>query len=100
MEFAKYSPGGILLLKLAEHAANAGIPVLDLGKGDEPYKASFMTGVVQLAEGAVHTESWPAALWRARRRSETWLRSSAALAPLRQGLRAYRHLRTLSARPR
>jgi CelD/BcsL family acetyltransferase involved in cellulose biosynthesis len=92
-EFARYSPGGILLLKLAEHAAGLGISILDLGKGDESYKASFMTGVVHIAEGAVETESWPAALWRARRRSELWLRRSAALAPLRRGVRAYRQLR-------
>lgn len=99
-ELAKYSPGGILLLKLAEHAAELGIQVLDLGKGEEAYKTSFMSGAVQIAEGAVDTESWPAALWRAQHRSRQWLKSTPALAPLRQGLRAYRQLKSLSARAR
>jgi CelD/BcsL family acetyltransferase involved in cellulose biosynthesis len=92
-ELSKYSPGCILLLKLAEHAARSGISVLDLGKGDEAYKSSFMTGAVQVAEGAVDTESWPATLWHVRRRSRQWLRHSPALAPIREGVRAYRQLR-------
>ena len=92
-EFAPYSPGGILLLKLAEHAARSGISVLDLGKGDESYKASFMSGAVQIAEGAVDTNSWPATLWHVRQRSQQWLRDTPALAPIREGVRAYRQLR-------
>jgi CelD/BcsL family acetyltransferase involved in cellulose biosynthesis len=37
----KYSPGGILLLRVAEAAAAEGALALDLGKGDDPYKQSF-----------------------------------------------------------
>jgi CelD/BcsL family acetyltransferase involved in cellulose biosynthesis len=99
-DYAKYSPGSILLLKLAEHAAGLGLSVLDLGKGDEAYKSSFMTGSIAIAEGAVATESWPAALWHARRRSRRWLRATGALAPLRKCLWAYRQLRAQGSRAR
>jgi CelD/BcsL family acetyltransferase involved in cellulose biosynthesis len=96
-EFAKFSPGSILLLKLAEHAAQSGISVLDLGKGDESYKTSFMTGTVQIAEGAVDTESWPATLWHVRQRSRQWLRRTPALASIRESIRAYRQMRRRSS---
>jgi len=92
-ELARYSPGGILLLKLAEQAAGMGLRVLDLGKGDDPYKDSFRTGAIPLAEGAVEVPSIAATLRRSRIRSEEWLRRSPALAPLREGVRALRRLR-------
>lgn len=50
---ARYSPGQILLMRLAEAAAERGIATLDLGAGDDAYKSSFQTGAVKLAHGAV-----------------------------------------------
>ena len=54
---ARYSPGILLLLKLAESAASGGIARLDLGKGDARYKESLMTGAAPLLEGRVELVS-------------------------------------------
>jgi CelD/BcsL family acetyltransferase involved in cellulose biosynthesis len=50
---AKYSPGLLLLLKMAEHAPGAGIRTIDLGKGINEYKQRFMNASCQLANGSV-----------------------------------------------
>jgi CelD/BcsL family acetyltransferase involved in cellulose biosynthesis len=49
----KYSPGLILLLKMAEHAQAEGIRCIDLGKGMNEYKHRFMNASCQLASGSV-----------------------------------------------
>jgi CelD/BcsL family acetyltransferase involved in cellulose biosynthesis len=89
-DLARYSPGGLLLMMLAEHGASVGLRALDLGKGEDSYKASFRTGAVIVAEGSVETPSLHAALRHARARSREWLRHSPVLAPLRNGVRAAR----------
>ena len=77
-EFAKFSTGIILLLRMAEAAAGAGLRTIDLGKGEAPYKQRLMTGAFELAEGAVELPSLLAARGscaarpkRARRREES-----------------------------
>ncbi|MFF9069906.1 GNAT family N-acetyltransferase [Streptomyces sp. NPDC014891] len=51
--FAKYSPGLVLHLRMAEAAAAAGIGLLDLGRGAAEYKDSLKTGELTVYEGAV-----------------------------------------------
>ncbi|MFI6323501.1 GNAT family N-acetyltransferase [Nonomuraea sp. NPDC050556] len=51
--FAKYSPGLIHHLAMAERAAEAGIHVIDMGRGDKEYKEKLKTGEYQVAEGRV-----------------------------------------------
>ena len=53
--FARYSPGLLLLLSLAEEANGAGIDVIDLGKGTERYKRRFANRSVELLQGSVNT---------------------------------------------
>lgn len=48
-----YSPGVLLLMKMADAAAAAGISRLDLGRGDARYKDQAATGVLPLIEGCV-----------------------------------------------
>ena len=52
-ELAKYSTGIILLLRMAEAAAQTGLQTVDLGKGDSQYKLRLMTGAAALSEGQV-----------------------------------------------
>jgi len=52
-QFARYSPGLLLLLSLAEEAGGLGIRVIDLGKGPERYKRRFANRSVELLEGRV-----------------------------------------------
>jgi CelD/BcsL family acetyltransferase involved in cellulose biosynthesis len=54
---AKYSPGLILLLKMAEHGPQAGVRTIDLGKGMDLYKARLMNASTLLASGRVELPS-------------------------------------------
>lgn len=52
-QYARYSPGLIQLLKLAEAFANRGVGSLHLGKGNERFKTSLATGHILLMEGVI-----------------------------------------------
>jgi CelD/BcsL family acetyltransferase involved in cellulose biosynthesis len=52
-EFARYSPGLILLLDLVAEAAARGVLLVDLGRGEHHYKLRVATGSYAVAEGAV-----------------------------------------------
>lgn len=51
--FARYSPGLILLLRMAEAAGELGLEAIDLGKGDALYKSRLANANATLAEGSV-----------------------------------------------
>ncbi|MFI6107385.1 GNAT family N-acetyltransferase [Streptomyces sp. NPDC051310] len=50
--FARYSPGLVLHLRMAEAAAAAGIGMLDLGRGGAEYKEALKTGELRVYEGS------------------------------------------------
>ena len=52
---ASYSPGLLLLLRMAESARGLGLNAIDLGPGTAPYKQVMMSHGVPLAEGSVDT---------------------------------------------
>ena len=51
--YSKYSPGVMLLLKMAENSAALGINTIDLGCGEHSYKERLMNGFVATAKGSV-----------------------------------------------
>ncbi|MFB4286126.1 GNAT family N-acetyltransferase [Nonomuraea sp. ATR24] len=51
--FAKYSPGLIHHLAMAEKAAETGIQTIDMGRGDKEYKDKLKTGELSVCEGRV-----------------------------------------------
>jgi CelD/BcsL family acetyltransferase involved in cellulose biosynthesis len=53
--FAKYSPGLIQHLALAERSAEAGIVMIDMGRGDKEYKDKLKNGEFAVVEGRVAT---------------------------------------------
>ncbi|GGO65647.1 GNAT family N-acetyltransferase [Nonomuraea cavernae] len=53
--FAKYSPGLIHHLAMAERAAESGIETIDMGRGQKEYKEKLKNGEFQVAEGRVAT---------------------------------------------
>jgi CelD/BcsL family acetyltransferase involved in cellulose biosynthesis len=55
--FAKYSPGLLLLLKIAERAPEIGVKTIELGKGMSLYKERLMNGRTILCRGAVELPS-------------------------------------------
>ncbi|MFE5948137.1 GNAT family N-acetyltransferase [Streptomyces sp. NPDC056480] len=61
-EFAKFSPGLVLHLRMAEAAASAGIGILDLGRGAAEYKDALKTGELTVHEGVVAVPGARAAL--------------------------------------
>lgn len=55
--YGRYSPGLGLLLELAGRCCDEGIGRLDLGRGDERYKASMASASLPIAEGFVTARS-------------------------------------------
>ncbi|MEV8345943.1 GNAT family N-acetyltransferase [Streptomyces niveus] len=82
--FAKYSPGLILHLRMAEAAAGAGIGLLDLGRGAAEYKDALKTGELRVYEGASVRRGPRAALYRLSRepsrRAHSFVRNRPKLA--------------------
>ncbi|OON82340.1 GNAT family N-acetyltransferase [Streptomyces tsukubensis] len=80
-EYAKYSPGLILHLRMAEGAAADGTHHLDLGRGRKEYKDSLKTRDIPVFEGWV-TRRHPVALGhRARRAPVRALRNTVQSRP-------------------
>jgi CelD/BcsL family acetyltransferase involved in cellulose biosynthesis len=73
--FAKYSPGLLLLLKIAEYAPQIGLRAIDLGTGLTLYKRRLMNASISVAEGSVERPSWLFFLRRARRKAKSFFSS-------------------------
>lgn len=80
LEFSRYSPGMLLLLMSAQHAASVGLQTFDLGKGDMPYKQQLATSAVPLCEGSVECSAALTLMRRLRGAAAGAIRSS----PLRR----------------
>ncbi|MEV5892180.1 GNAT family N-acetyltransferase [Nonomuraea fuscirosea] len=52
-QYSKYSPGLIHHLAMAERAAESGIEVIDMGRGQKEYKDKLKNGELEVAEGRV-----------------------------------------------
>ncbi|MFG3286388.1 GNAT family N-acetyltransferase [Streptomyces sp. NPDC048111] len=97
-EFAKYSPGLVLHLRMAEAAAAEGIGMLDLGRGAAEYKDALKTGEIPVYEGASTRPGTGAVLhWIGRepaRRAHGFVRERPRLAEFAQrGLKRAARLR-------
>jgi CelD/BcsL family acetyltransferase involved in cellulose biosynthesis len=80
--FEKYSPGTNLLLKMAGSAEEAGVKVIDFGKGDQDYKKQLMTGSIPIAEGYVSASKWLSLSRRFKRETKRCLRQTPILGTL------------------
>ena len=75
-DFYKFSPGSLLILRIAEAAAATGVHRFDLGLGDDPYKEGLMSDATPLAAGSVDCKGMTKVLrksWHATRR---WVQNS------------------------
>ena len=91
-DYAKFSPGLILLLKMAEDAPTRGLTAIDLGKGDDFYKQRLANDAVMLAEGRIELPTLRTRLRRLGERTAGWARRSPIAAPLRAPGRAIRRM--------
>lgn len=82
-DFAKFSTGIILLLRMTEALADAGVRTIDLGKGDAQYKQRLMTGAIELREGAVELPSLLASARRLHRAADAHAAQGGMAAMLR-----------------
>jgi CelD/BcsL family acetyltransferase involved in cellulose biosynthesis len=76
-----YSPGLILLLELAKASEELGIRRIDLGRGAERYKLSFMSGRTDLYEGSVVCSRPLRTALRSWRCASEWIHSSPLIYP-------------------
>lgn len=67
-EFAHFSPGILLLLAMAERAAELGVSRIDLGVGRAQYKQRLMNAATPILEGEVPASRFRAAIVSGRRR--------------------------------
>jgi CelD/BcsL family acetyltransferase involved in cellulose biosynthesis len=96
-DYSRYSPGLVLLLKMAESANQLGLSVVDLGKGEMLYKHRLKNGEVALAEGNVELSPWRALRRSAEGRLRAVIEKSALRQPLRKAIHSLRRLRGLRA---
>jgi CelD/BcsL family acetyltransferase involved in cellulose biosynthesis len=75
-QFAKYSPGLLLLLKMAEHAPKIGLRTIDLGTGMTLYKRRLMSASISVAEGSVERPSWLSLVRGMRRKAKRLVQSN------------------------
>jgi CelD/BcsL family acetyltransferase involved in cellulose biosynthesis len=100
INFARYSPGLILHLRMLEAAAAEGVRTFDFGRGDAVYKDAFKTGELEVSEGFSARPGPGAALhWAARepvRFAHSYVRNRPRLA--RTAQRTLNRLGTLRGR--
>jgi CelD/BcsL family acetyltransferase involved in cellulose biosynthesis len=56
-QYSKYSPGLILLLKMAKHAPSLGVTTIDLGCGESRYKRALASDNNEVYQGSITTPS-------------------------------------------
>jgi CelD/BcsL family acetyltransferase involved in cellulose biosynthesis len=78
-QFANYSPGLILLLKMAQAAEELGLRSIDVGTGISLYKKRLMNTSVDVAEGSVERPSLLHTVRTARRGLSALLKRNRAL---------------------
>jgi CelD/BcsL family acetyltransferase involved in cellulose biosynthesis len=89
--FARYSPGLVKLLRVAEELAALGVHTIDLGEGAAAYKERLKTHDILVTSGVVTARSMLAAAHRVSRNSAQWAGQAVYRHP--RLYRATRHVR-------
>ena len=89
---AKFSPGLILILKMAESASRLGVRVIDLGAGLSQHKARLATGSVTLSAGSLELPTWRSMRRSVQRKIVARVRNTPLEAPARAIARSWRAL--------
>ena len=98
-DYAKYSPGFLLLLKMVQAASGLGVTTIDLGQGMTFYKERLKNGCVPIAEGSVEQHSWLKFSRQIKRQGRNMARSLLLRMPLSESTRQFlTHVRGLQRR--
>lgn len=91
-EWSRYSPGKLLLLETCKLVADSTTSwhTIDLGKGDDAYKASFANSAYPLVEGCVSLSKVNTIFRSMKRNAAVWARTSPVTQPIRRLRRALR----------
>jgi CelD/BcsL family acetyltransferase involved in cellulose biosynthesis len=73
--FARFSPGMLLLLNMAQHAEDLGLRSIDIGTGITLYKKRLMNSSIPVAEGSVERPSCLHLLRTTRRKLSRWMKA-------------------------
>lgn len=76
VDWARYSPGLLMLLALARDAASLGVERIELGRGPESYKQILKNGDITVGEGAVYARRSAEVLHNAALRTREWVRGT------------------------
>lgn len=98
-KFYKYSPGLIMIARLAQECETLGIERIEMGAGDESFKRSFASGSTAVTKGSVELQPLSRALHLGMRTASDLIDGTALAEPARQLLRRLRRLRRLSQTP-
>jgi CelD/BcsL family acetyltransferase involved in cellulose biosynthesis len=90
-KFRKFSPGLMLIVKLAESAESSGISRIDMGRGDESFKRNFCCGATCVASGAVDRRFVAGTLQHSWVRAKELLRGTPLRTPATRLLRRLRY---------
>lgn len=91
-DLSRFSPGNILLLRMAQALADSGVHTIDFGKGGLHWKRSFMTGTAELREGFVELPSLLTSARRLRRVAEARAAQGGTALALRLPLKVIRRI--------
>ncbi|GAB4140308.1 MAG: GNAT family N-acetyltransferase [Planctomycetaceae bacterium] len=92
-DFRRYSPGHLLLIKLAEASQQLGIDRIHLGKGEESYKSSFASDVLWVAEGTIDRNPFNRFVKQQWSRTRDLLKQSPLRTLVRRPVRFFRRLK-------
>jgi CelD/BcsL family acetyltransferase involved in cellulose biosynthesis len=90
--YAKYSPGLILILKMAESAPGLGLNAIDLGAGLSTHKERLSDKATMVAAGSAELPTWAAACRSVGRNAAVLVRNSPLHSPARAIARGWRSL--------
>ena len=85
--YAYYQPGLVLLKKIIEASCDAGLTLIDLGRGTAGYKMRFKTSQVRLGEGAVSSPALIAQTVMAQKSLKTKIKANPWVSQLRSWAR-------------
>ena len=86
-DLEQYSPGVLLITRLAQEASELGITQIDLGKGEAKYKTIFATAAVRVAEGSLDRSPMMRSFQSLWLRTRDLVKSSPLYGPAKRPLR-------------